>query len=111
MADTIPTKDGYENYLKQSYGRFSLAKPHESVVESIMKKQQPKLSCGVDTINNRLVKSCCKELAEPMSIIIDLSISEATVPHKFKIARIIPLFKKGAANECGNYRPVSLLSA
>ena len=38
MADTIPTKDGYENYLKQSYGRFSLAKPHESVVESIMKK-------------------------------------------------------------------------
>ena len=33
------------------------------------------------------------------------------MPHKFKIARIIPLYKKGAANECGNYRPVSLLSA
>ena len=76
-----------------------------------MKNQQPKLSCGVDTINNRMVKSCCKELTKPMSMIIDLSISEATVPQKFKIARIIPLFKKGAANECGNYQPVSLLSA
>ena len=76
-----------------------------------MKKQQPKLSCGVDTINNKLVKHCCKELALPMALIIDLSIEEAVVPKKLKIARIIPLYKKGAANECGNYRPVSLLSA
>ena len=111
MANSIPAQDGYKSYLKQSYGSFQLAKPHESVVMGIMKKQQPKLSCGVDTINNKLVKHCCKELAFPMAQIIDLSIEEATVPKKLKIARIIPLYKKGAANECGNYRPVSLLSA
>ena len=76
-----------------------------------MERQQPKLSCGIDTINNRLVKHCCKELAEPMALVIDLSIEEAIVPKKLKIAGIIPLYKKGAAKECGNYRPVSLLSA
>ena len=29
----------------------------------------------------------------------------------FKVARIIPLYKKNAPDECGKYRPVSLLSA
>ena len=91
MANSIPAQEGYKSYLRQSYGSFQLAKPHESVVMGIMKKQQPKLSCGVDTINNKLVKHCCKELALPMALIIDLSIEEATVPKKLKIARIIPL--------------------
>ena len=69
------------------------------------------MSCGKDTNNIRIVKTCCKELAEPMAIIIAISIREAHVPSAFKIVRIIPLFKKGQVNDCGNYRPVSLLSA
>ena len=80
-------------------------------VMKIMKNQQAKLSCGIDTINNRIVKTCHKELTEPMTIVINKSIKESKVPQAFKIARIIPLYKKGAANKCGNYRPVSLLSA
>ena len=46
-----------------------------------------------------------------MSIIIGHSIEEGYVPSKFKLARIIPLYKKGSPDEYGNYRPVSLLSA
>ena len=76
-----------------------------------MRHQQPKLSCGIDTINNRLVKSSSIALAKPMTIVINKSIEEHKVSSVFKIARIIPLYKKGAANDCGNYRPVSLLSA
>ena len=83
----------------------------EEDVASIMKKQQPKLSTGVDQINNKIVKHCHIELAKPMTHIINLSIKQGKVPLLYKIARIIPLYKKGAANECGNYRPVSLLSA
>ena len=111
MASKIPHKGGYENYVRQSHGRFELAIPDCVIIEKIMKNQQPKMSCGKDTINDRIVKTCCKELAEPMAIIIANSIREAHVPGAFKIARIIPLFKKGQANDCGNYRPVSLLSA
>ena len=73
-----------------------------------MRKQQPKLSCGLDSINNKLVKLCHKELAQPMTIIINKSIEYSKVPSQHKLARIIPLYKKGAANEFGNYRPVSL---
>ena len=31
------------------------------------------------------------------------------MPHIFKKVKIVPLYKKGPTNECGNYRPVSLL--
>ena len=76
-----------------------------------MKEQKPKLSCGLDTINNKIVKICHKQLAKPKTIIIYKSISSSTVPEPFKIARIIPLYKKNAANDYGNYQPVSHLSA
>ena len=95
MANQLPNREGYKDYVNRSYGNFQLARPHESIIREIMKHQQPKLSCGVDTINNRLVKSCCNELAVPMEIIIGKSIEDCIVPLAFKIARIIPLYKKG----------------
>ena len=109
MADSLPTVQGYEEYLRKTAERFQL-EPIEAVdVEEIMKQQQPKLSCGLDTINNRIVKTASSELAVPMSIIVNKSIAEGVVPSIYKIARIIPLYKKGPTNDCGNYRPVSLL--
>ena len=64
MADDLPTVDGYEEYLRSSYiEEFFLLAVDEKEVESIMRHQQPKLSCGIDTINNRLVKSSSIALA------------------------------------------------
>ena len=60
---------------------------------------------------NKIVKLCHEELGEPMTIIINKSLASGTVPAKYKIAKIIPLYKKNEPNDFGNYRPVSLLSA
>ena len=111
MADKIPAQDGFESYLSKTNAKFKLREMEEEDVMKIMKAQQPKLSCGIDTINNKIVKECCVELTTPMTKIINISIRTGNVPQIYKEARIIPLYKKGAANECGNYRPVSLLSA
>ena len=68
MADTLPDVPGYETYLKKStWGAFEVS---DDDVRVIMKGQQPKLSCGIDTINNKVVKTCSRELAQPMTIII-----------------------------------------
>ena len=113
MANSLPTVPGYEEYIPRSLWNEldpMLFRPvDEEEVMSIMKKQQPKLSSGIDTINNKIVKKCHRELAVPMTKIINLSMTTGKVPAHFKKALIKPLYKKGAANQRGNYRPVSLL--
>ena len=39
-----------------------------------------------------------------------MSISQGVFPNDFKLARVIPLYKKGNKLDPGNYRPVSILS-
>jgi hypothetical protein len=114
MADSIPNPDNidYEEFLPEQH-KYSMTFRDltQEEVEKIMKNQRPKLSHGVDTINNRMVKECAASLSAPMTMIINQSMAEGKVPSAFKIAVIKPLYKKGPANELGNYRPVSLLSA
>ena len=50
------------------------------------------------------------EIIEPVSHIVNLSITSEMVPSSFKQAKVIPLFKKGSKLDPGNYRPVSILS-
>ena len=76
-----------------------------------MRKQQPKLSCGLDTINNKIVKTSHIQLAEPMTYIINRSVETGIVPSIYKIARVVPLYKKGSNGECGNYRPCLLYTS
>ena len=113
MADQLPNEHGFEDYIPRSLfydlDPMKFIPDDEEEISSLMKRQQPKLSCGIDTINNKIVKICHKELALPMTHIINKSMEEGKVPSHFKKALIKPLYKKGAANQCGNYRPVSLL--
>jgi len=45
-----------------------------------------------------------------LSYIYNLSLETGIVPNKFKIAKVIPIFKKGNTELPNNYRPISLLS-
>ena len=45
-----------------------------------------------------------------LSHIFNLSLSTGKVISDFKIAKVIPLYKKGDASDINNYRPISLLS-
>ena len=46
----------------------------------------------------------------PLLHIFNLSLSTGTVPEKLRIAKVIPVFKKGDVQSACNYRPISLLS-
>ena len=48
--------------------------------------------------------------AEPLSLIYDRSFAAGLVPSDWKIADIVPIFKKEAKDDPTNYRPVSLTS-
>ena len=72
MPAKLPTTEGYEEYLQlPEIEKFKLREMDEEDVMKIMKNQLAKLSCGIETINNKIVKTCHKELAKPMTYVIN----------------------------------------
>ena len=56
------------------------------------------------------MKDDAQVLIKTICDITNLSIKLSTLPDKFKIAKLTPLFKKGSKTDPKNYRPISLLS-
>ena len=50
-------------------------------------------------------------LLEPMSALFDNIYKTKIIPEQWKIAKIIPIFKKGIKNKIENYRPIANLCA
>ncbi|RMC22386.1 hypothetical protein DUI87_00700 [Hirundo rustica rustica] len=67
-------------------------------------------SMGPDGIHPRVMRELADELAKPLSIIYHQSWLTDEVPDDWKLANVTPVHKKGAKEDPGNYRPVSLTS-
>ena len=65
-------------------------------------------SCGPGGYTNRFLKDFCHVLANPLSMVFNELLTTNTVPDSWKLAHVIPIFKKGSKGDPGNYRPVSL---
>ena len=66
-------------------------------------------SPGFDGIPVSVVKKVNNIISKPLCAIFNLSLSTGIVPEKLKIAKVIPVFKKGAKYNVSNYRPISVL--
>ena len=64
---------------------------------------------GLDNIPARLLKDAADIVTRPLTIIINALLQSGRVPDDWKAARVIPLFKKGKAEDMDNYRPISIL--
>ncbi|KAJ3649997.1 hypothetical protein Zmor_021710 [Zophobas morio] len=77
---------------------------------SIMKNFPNKLTAGDNSIPSFVLRDCSSAFVLPLSIIINLALKTNTYPERWKIARVIPIFKKGSSQLLNNYRPISILS-
>ena len=67
-------------------------------------------SPGPDGIYSRILREAREKIAGALREIFVFSLATGEIPEDWRIANVVPLFKKGSKNNPGNYRPVSLTS-
>ena len=55
-----------------------------------------------------MLRELAEEIAKPLSIIYQRSLSTGEVPEDWRLASVTPIYKKGCREDPGIYRPVSL---
>jgi len=65
-------------------------------------------TCDLDEIPTKLLKSCLNSLLTPITILINLSLAEASFPSNYKHTLVKPLLKKQnlPTEELSSYRPI-----
>ena len=69
-----------------------------------------KKSTGSDNLPSLIFKDHCHQLVEPLQYLFNLSLDSGIVPDVLKLAKVIPIHKKGDKQSIDNYRPISLLN-
>ena len=77
-----------------------------TMIENINMRKSP----GPDNIGPKLVRDSKMFLIDPLLYIFNLSFDTGIVPTRLKLAKVIPIYKKGNKASPSNYRPISMLS-
>ena len=116
LVKKLSHKDFNENGLIEYYkdknvrsNSFVFDIVSEKEVEKLLLSLNVSKSTGCDKIPARFVKDATDVICSPLTYMINLSLRKCTVPSDFKMARVVPLFKKGDRSSAGNYRPVAIL--
>ena len=96
--------------LRGSNLKFNLKTVSEKVVLGLLKALKSKKSFGIDGITSEVLKIGSNVLVVPLTYIVNSSITTGKYPSLWKIAKVIPVHKKGDKKILKNYRPVSLLA-
>ena len=76
----------------------------------IIKSLKNTNSTGYDDFSTKFIKLAAPLIAPFLEKLFNLALSSGVYPDNLKIAKVIPIFKKGDATSVNNYRPISILS-
>ena len=112
LANRIKSYPGesFERYLSRNERpSFKFERVTCSDVRNIIKNLSSKDSSGPDGLSTKLVKTISSKILYPLTVCINQSLFTGIFPDKLKMAKVVPLFKKGSKDDFSHYRPVSLL--
>ena len=94
--------------MKDRKCSFQLKSIHPDTIELILSNLKNSKSSGLDSIDTFILKLAEPNIIPALTNIINLSIGTQQFPSSWKIAKVIPLFKKDNPLNPKNYRPVAI---
>lgn len=89
---------------------FALYETNETEVKLLLSNLSTQKAVGFDDIPNSILKTHADELAWFIACGVNKSLMTGEFPDALKVARVVPIFKGGQTDQCGNYRPISVLT-
>ena len=114
LASQIVTdgNSSYEDFLiNPTLHEFNFNQIGEEDVVNVIDKLPSKTSSGVDGISTNLLKDIKYIISKPLTLIINQCLETGIFPSKLKVAKVIPILKRGDETIFDNYRPISILPA
>ena len=76
---------------------------------SLIRNLNPNMATVSDGISGQMLLLCDNSVVLPLKIVFQNILVASTYPVMWKLANVIPIFKKGDKQSINNYRPISLL--
>ena len=77
-------------------------------VHKALRSVRPRKAAGPDNIPGRALRACANELADVLTSIFNLSLSQCIVPRCYKTTTVVPVPKKNPPSCLNDFRPVAL---
>ena len=81
-----------------------------ATVKQKLTELRPTAAAGPDGIHPRILRETADALSPILAHMFRGSLDAGIVPRNWKLADVVPIYKKGDKDDPGNYRPVSLTS-
>ena len=105
-----PTSHNFKEYLPLPSSNslyFNPTSPLE--IKRIITDLKSKNCSGIDGIPSKVLKCTPDNILWAVAHIFNLSLSNGEFIDAFKVAKVVPVFKKDSTYDVSNYRPISLL--
>ena len=105
-----------EDKVDNGAGKFPAAEPsftdtvlYVGEVEAVLKLLDPNKATGPDEILGRILEETATTIAPSLCRLFNRFLGEGYIPSEWKLANVVPVYKKDETDHVENYRPISLL--